>query len=82
MKTMKVISRSQLPTNPPIIGTIVILLVLDRFKAPQAVWGAAFVILLLYWIIIIFIMQHQEGIKLKNPELKTKDEEDEEDDDK
>lgn len=79
MKTIKVIARKQLPVKPPIIGTVVILLVLDRFNAPQAVWGAAFVLILIYWITVIYLLQHQEDVKLKAPELKVKgDEGDEE----
>lgn len=57
MGNKKVISRKNLPTKPPTIATVVAILALDYWNAPQWLWGAlgvVFVIIWVAWIVQMF----------------------------
>ena len=61
---MKVIAHKNLPFRPPVIGTAVAALVLDRLDAPQLAWGVVGTIYALFWIAWIVAMFHQEQVNL------------------
>ena len=50
MKEKKVISSKNLPTRSPILSTLVYVLALSYWNAPQWVWGAIGVLLLIIWV--------------------------------
>jgi hypothetical protein len=49
----KVIKYSNLPRKAPVWQTLVYFLALDRFHAPEWVWGAVGLLVLLIWIYFI-----------------------------
>jgi hypothetical protein len=53
MKKYKVISRKNLPTGLPVTKTILFLMALDYYKAPQWLFGAVGCFLILGWIVSI-----------------------------
>src|SRR5690606_39741913 len=50
MERKKVISRSNLPARSPILSTIVFALAMDYWNAPQWLWGAIGLFMLVIWI--------------------------------
>lgn len=64
MKAQWVLSRKQMPTSVPVFETLTLFLILERFNAPQYVWGAIGVV----WI-FIFIACVVSVIKQKYVEL-------------
>ena len=50
MDTKKVISRKNLPTRMPLLGTIVYATALDYWNAPQWAWGAVGLLIVVAWI--------------------------------
>ncbi len=50
MKKRNVLSRSNLPTQFPLLSSIVLWLVMDRLNSPQWLYGALGAIMALIWI--------------------------------
>jgi hypothetical protein len=67
---MKVIRYKDLPVRPPLTLTAVVYLLLDRFHAPAAAWGALGVLLFLVWIACIasIIKQQECPVQFGEPE--------------
>ena len=64
----KTIARRNLPPRAPVGLTAVAFLLLDRFHASDAMWGAAGVILAGIWIVFFYACFHTEQINLFNKE--------------
>jgi hypothetical protein len=65
MKTPKVIARNQLPARLPTVATIAWFLLLERFQAPQWLWGIAGFLAVLFWGTCIYAIWVQESVQLK-----------------
>jgi hypothetical protein len=60
----KVLSWTNLPVKLPVFNTIVCLLVLDRFNAPEWVWGIMGTILCFVWVVLICVKFNEERVKM------------------
>lgn len=60
MSEKRVIARKYMPTNLPLLTTAVAYLFLDKFQAAGWVWGAASVVLLLFWAGGIYSLYQEE----------------------
>jgi hypothetical protein len=65
MKHPKVIKLNQLPAKLPVVATIAWFLFLERFHAPQWLWGIAGFLAVLFWGACIYAMCVQEQVQLK-----------------
>lgn len=65
MKHPKVLARKQLPAKLPILNTLVFYLILDKFHAPQWLWGAVGLLMLLTWGVCIYVIATQQQIELE-----------------
>ncbi len=54
MTKKKVIARRNLPIRFPLSITALAYLFLDKFNAPGWIWGAAGVVVLIYWAVAFF----------------------------
>ncbi len=61
----QVVSGQQLPTRLPITGTLVVGLLLDRLQAPGWLCGAAGVLAVLFWAIVIYCRRHETQVRLR-----------------
>tara|TARA_R110002167_G_scaffold284737_2_gene489894 strand:+ start:21864 stop:22139 length:276 start_codon:yes stop_codon:yes gene_type:complete len=70
----KVISRTLMPTPIPVIHTLVIILALDFWNAPEWLWGVVGVYLLILWAGFFLRINKTEEVDIfKEPkEVKTK----------
>ena len=69
----KVISHANLPHRLPIWPTLVTLLMLDRYNAPQWLYGAMGLLFLIVWALVFYGMATQEKIDIFEPkDLKEK----------
>lgn len=66
MKSKKVIKKSNLPARSPILGTIVYVLAMDYWNAPQWFWGVAISFMALIWIAWIALLIMEEGVDVIN----------------
>lgn len=53
---MKVIKTSNLPTRPPVLLTVVVLLALDHWQASDVTRGIFYAILVILWIAAIVLL--------------------------
>lgn len=60
----KVIDLSEIPTKPPIIGTLVWWLVLERLDAPGWVLGAMGLVLVVGWVAWMVDVSMRESVKV------------------
>ena len=51
MELKNVISKKNLPTRSPILATVVYVLAMDYWNAPQWFWGAIVLIMVFIWIV-------------------------------
>jgi len=67
MESKKVISKKNLPIRSPILATVVYVLSMDYWNAPQWLWGAVGLLLVFIWIgwIISFFNQDEVDIMSK-----------------
>lgn len=65
MKHPKVISRGQFPARLPTVATIAWFLLLERFHAPQWLWGIAAFLAVIFWGACIYAMYVQEPVQLR-----------------
>jgi hypothetical protein len=63
-KKVKVIDTSNFPSRLPIFQTLTTWLALDRFNAPQWLWGAMGLLFTIIWIVSIIGMVVQEKVDL------------------
>jgi hypothetical protein len=66
MKNRKVISPKNLPSRLPIVLTFMLYIILDKFNAPQWLWGGLGSIIVALWILIIIARYHEEEVDLLN----------------
>lgn len=64
MKRYKVIAHRHMPTKLPISWTLIAYLILDRFGAPDWVWGAVIVLVGLLWVSAISLIKLETPIDL------------------
>lgn len=64
MKKIKVIHTGDLPGKVPINSTLVYILALDHWKAPQWLWAVVLTLVVLVWILFIVRLRQQEPTKL------------------
>ena len=57
---MKVIAYKEMPSRLPFMQTAVLYLLLDHFRSPGYVWGVAFTMMAIYWIVAIVVLCVQE----------------------
>jgi len=62
MESKKVISKKNLPTRSPIMATVVYVLAMDYWNAPQWLWGAVGLLLVFIWIAWIVLFFNQDEI--------------------
>ena len=62
MESKKVISKKNLPTRSPILATVVYVLAMDYWNAPQWLWGAVGLLLVFIWIAWIVSFFNQDEI--------------------
>lgn len=62
----KVISRKNLPTKIPLVTILLAYLFLDKFNAPQWLWGVVITVLSICVIVCIVAMCNEESIDIKN----------------
>lgn len=62
MESKKVISKKNLPTRSPILATVVYVLAMDYWNAPQWLWGAVGLLLIFIWIAWIVSFFNQDEI--------------------
>jgi hypothetical protein len=60
----RVISRKNLPTRMPLMGTFVYFLMLDRVHAASWVWGAFGVLVIIGWIAWLFDLCSRTDVDL------------------
>lgn len=60
----KVVSSRNLPTSLPALSTVVAYLVLDRFHAPEWIWTETIVLFLIWWIMCIRFIYHEDKTEL------------------
>jgi hypothetical protein len=68
MKKNKVIHRKNMPVRLPTFLTVVCYLLLDRFNAPEFIWGIVTMFLLLLWIVSIYSLVKEKQIDILNKE--------------
>lgn len=61
---MKVIKTSNLPTRPPILLTIVVLLALDNWHAGDVTRGVFYTLLVIIWIAAIVMLVKEDHIDI------------------
>lgn len=66
MKKRKVIDAQNLPMRCPLVGSLVLYLVLDKFDAPGWAWGAVGLLMLILWIAWIADTLNNEKVDLLN----------------
>lgn len=59
---MKVISRKNLPTRLPVLFTLVVWLLLDRFDPAGWVHGAVWAVVVLLWVACIFQLAKEREV--------------------
>lgn len=59
-KKRKVISFNNLPTKPPVLATVVYITALKVYEAPEWLWGAFGLFLLVAWINSVYQITAQE----------------------
>lgn len=64
MESKKVISKKNLPTRSPILATVVYVLAMDYWNAPQWLWGAVGLLLVFIWIAWIVSFFNQDEIDI------------------
>ena len=64
MNTKKVISRKNLPTISPIMGTVVYATALHYWNAPEWLWGSLGLIMIIIWIGWAVNLYNQESIDI------------------
>lgn len=64
MKVKKVISSKNLPRRAPFLDTIVYVTAMDYWNAPQWLWGAVGLLLLIGWISFIYVKKHEEDVEV------------------
>lgn len=62
MKNIKVISRKNLPTKLPLTLTLTIYLALDHWSAPEWLYGALSLYLIVVWIYIVIRVFKEEQV--------------------
>lgn len=65
-KVKKVIKRENLPSTIPLFSTLTTYLILDKFNAPEWMWGVLAFIFLLGWINSIYRIVTDEDVDLLN----------------
>lgn len=70
MKKNKVIDPKNLPMKLPVYGTLTLALVLDRWGAPEWVFGAAGLFTLLLWGVSIYGIVTQEKTDIFSDNIK------------
>lgn len=68
MKKRKVISSKNLPMRPPLIGTLVWWLVLDKIGAPGWVWGVLGTFIFVGWIVFVVDILNRDYVDVLNGE--------------
>lgn len=62
MDKIKVIKRGNMPSRLPTINTVVIVMALDYWNAPEWLWGALLFLLAILWIASIARMARSASI--------------------
>ena len=65
MEIKKVIKRKYLPSRSPLASSIVYLLALEYWNAPQWAWGCVCFLIILVWVNFIISFFSEEGIDIK-----------------
>lgn len=65
MTPPKVLSRKQLPTRYPVLQTLILYFILDRYHAQGWVWGAVGLLAVLIWAACIHRGWTEKEIELK-----------------
>lgn len=75
MKEVKVISNKNLQSRLPLLSTLVTILALDYWKAPEWLWGCLGLLFLLMWITSIVRLVNEESVDVfeEKPTNKTSD---------
>jgi hypothetical protein len=60
MKKRKVISHKNLPAKLPTVLTFMVYILLDKFNAPQWLWGGLGAVMLVLWVATIAARQYEE----------------------
>lgn len=64
-----VLSTSSLPSTPPLLWTVVLLLVLDRIDAGTIVWFIAGSCCAAAWLICVYNIIHEQSVRLEQLQL-------------
>jgi len=64
MKTNKVLKSNNLPSRLPFFPTVITIIALDYWNAPQWLWGMLGVLFLLWWITSIINIATQKEVDL------------------
>jgi hypothetical protein len=64
MKTKKVLKQSNLPSKLPIGQTLLTILALDYWNAPQWLWGAFGLLFVIAWVGSIYSLCTEKGVDL------------------
>lgn len=59
----KVIKAKYLPTRLPIVGTVTTLLALSYWNAPGWLYGVFITLLVMIWLLVIFALVFETGVK-------------------
>ena len=65
MKETKVIKNRQLPTRLPVISTLVTILALDRWNAPEWAWAVFFTLAAIIWAAATAVIWKQKQVDVK-----------------
>lgn len=60
----KVINPKNLPANLPIFRTLLVVMALKLWDAPQWLWGAALTLVAVLWVFCIYLKVNQKYLKL------------------
>jgi len=64
MKKRKVINRKQLPTKLPLTSTLLAILMMDYYSAPQWVWGVVITLLSVLWVYCLYAIVTDEDVEI------------------
>jgi hypothetical protein len=63
-KQTKVIKRKNLPSRPPLLLTAVLYLFLDKFNAPDLIWGILGTLMAIIWVAVIYSMVKEDDVDI------------------
>jgi hypothetical protein len=68
MENKKVIKSKYLPTHLPVASTLLYIIALDYWNAPQWVWGVVVTLLSMNWLLVIYNKFTEEEIRKRHVE--------------